>query len=178
MKKIACLLAIFVSILFYSCKTDANSPKNDSEKSAAAQLVKSSNSDIAKMRNSALSIIEHRKKEEPESYQIIDADMWHYDLVFGGKEISKPGEYAGHWIDFNHDFTYTYGYYDEQKGSGRFHYKQEVSHLVMLDNDESKAPEEWEAKFAGNVMVLVGRPTYEKNSRQMKLERNSQYPVK
>ena len=178
MKKIACLLVIFISIVFYSCKTDTNSQKETKEAVAVTTTENTSSTKTAQLRNSAKAILDHRQKEEPESLQIIDSDMWHYKLVFGGKEVSTPEEYAGHWIDFNHDFTYTYGYYGEQRGNGRFHYKQDLSQLVMLDNDETKSPEEWETKHAGDVMILVGRPTYGNNNRQVKLERKYQYPAK
>ena len=48
----------------------------------------------------------------------------------------------------------------------------------MVVNDSNKKPQEYEAKFAGDVMVLVGTATYKDNAFQMKLERipDSTYP--
>jgi len=55
--------------------------------------------------------------------------------------------------------------------TGRYHYDSDSAVLIMVDNDGSKKPQEWSAKFAGDAMVLVGTNSYNDNSIQMKLER-------
>jgi len=85
--------------------------------------------------------------------------------------MSKEGEFDGHWIDFKADHTYVYGINAAKNGSGRYHYSLDKGLVIMVDDDSSKKAQEYEAKFAGDVMVLVGTSTYKDNSVQMKLER-------
>lgn len=125
---------------------------------------------IAAMRAQALSILNHRLKNNPESYAIVEADVWQYQFVFDG-EMSKPGEYDGVWIDFKPDFTYEYGKNATVNGSGRYNYHFERGELLMIDNDNSMKPQEWQCKNAGDAMVLIGTATYQDNSIQMKLVR-------
>ena len=126
--------------------------------------------DIPAARVQALSILEYRAKKDTNSYAIIEADTWEYKFVYDGG-MSKPGEYDGVWIDFYPDGTYEYGKYDEVQGGGKYSYHFDRSELLMLDNDSSIKPQEWNVKNAGDAMVLVGTATYRDNSVQMKLER-------
>lgn len=125
---------------------------------------------VAAQRAQALSIINHRLKQNSESYAIVEADTWEYQFLHDG-EMSKPGEYDGVWIDFKADHTYTYGHYSDIKGSGKYSYHSERSELLMVDDDTSKKPEEWTTKHAGDIMVRVGTATYKDNHIQMKLVR-------
>ena len=92
--------------------------------------------------------------------------------------MSKEGDFDGQWIDFKNDHTYVYGTNGTTNGSGRYHYSLDKALVLMVDNDSSKKAQEYDAKFAGDVMVLVGTTTYNDNSVQMKLERipDSTYP--
>jgi hypothetical protein len=85
--------------------------------------------------------------------------------------MSKEGDYNGQWIDFKADHTYAYGENTNIKGNGRYHYSLDKGLVLMVDNDSSKKAQEYEAKFADDVMILVGTATYGDNSFQMKLER-------
>ena len=122
-------------------------------------------------KGTAQSILNFRIKESNELFPIIEADTWEYKFVFDGKEMSKEGAYNGQWIDFKDDNSYVYGNNDQVKGSGRYHFSIDNSILLMVDNDKDKKAQEYEAKFAGDVMVLVGTSTYKDNAFQMKLER-------
>lgn len=124
---------------------------------------------IPGLRAQALSILNHRLKKFPDTYQIIDHDLWEYKFVFDG-EISPPGKYNGVWIDFKEDHTYDYGNRDKVEGSGRYNYHLDRSELVLVDNDKSKKPEEYIAKIANDVMILQGTATYNDRHIQMKLE--------
>lgn len=129
-------------------------------------------SEIASMRQQALSIINHRLKNGEESYAIIEADVWEYEFYFKG-EMSKPGEYKGVWIDFKPDNTYEYGHLKEVQGAGRFSYQFDRGELLMVDNNSNQKPQEWQVKAAGDALVLVGTHIYKDNAIQMKLGRVS-----
>lgn len=131
---------------------------------------KNAGHNIPAMRVQALSILNHRIKKDSNSYAIIEADVWEYKFVFKG-EMSKPGEYQGTWIDFKNDHTYEYGQNSNVQGAGKYNYNFDRSELLMVDNDNSQKPQEWNVKNAGDVMILVGTSTYKDNATQMKLER-------
>lgn len=129
-------------------------------------------------KGTAASILNFRINEDPNIVPILEADTWEYKFVFDGEKMSKEGDYAGQWIDFKEDHSYAYGENGKVTGSGRYHYSFDSSILLMVDNDSNKKAQEYEAKFAGDVMVLVGTSTYKDNAFQMKLERipDSTYP--
>ncbi|MBT8189182.1 MAG: hypothetical protein KJO29_02040 [Bacteroidia bacterium] len=175
------LIAISGLILGVSCNSDSKPAKtNQPESSVSANqdrlkgLKKEEDTgNIAAMRAQALSILNYRLKNNPESYAIVEAGVWEYQFVFDGK-MSEPGEYDGVWIDFKADFTYEYGENSSVKGSGRYNYHFERGELLMIDNDNSMKPQEWQCKNAGDAMVLIGTHTYQDNSIQMKLVRGDE----
>ena len=42
------------------------------------------------------------KNDENESWAIIEHGVWEYEFIFTKGEMSKVGEMAGNWIDFDH----------------------------------------------------------------------------
>lgn len=167
------LIFLFVSAICFSCKQDAK--KETVNPIQQQQETKVNN----KEKGTAMSILEFRMKENNgQTYAIIEADTWEYKFVYDGNGMSPEGAYDGQWIDYKADHTYTYGEKATVKGTGRYHYSLDKGLVVMVDNDPAKKAQEYEAKFAGDVMVLVGTATYGDNSYQMKLERipDSTYP--
>ncbi len=129
-----------------------------------------STSEIATQRAQALAIINHRLKSDSDSYAIVEADTWEYEFVYN-REMSKPGQFAGVWLDFKPDHTYEYGKNATVKGSGRYNYSVDRGEVVMVDNDNTKKPQEWTVKHAGDMMVMVGTATYKDNHIQQRLAR-------
>ncbi len=169
-------IAIFSLVLLLSCKGD-NKPANNGNSDSNSQVNKErleglkqnrSGGNIASQRAQALSIVNFRLKNNPESYAIVEADVWQYQFIFDG-EMTQADD--GVWIDFKPDFTYDYGTFGEVQGSGRYSYHFERSELLIIDNDSSLKPQEWSVKSAGDAMILIGTATYQDNSIQMKLIR-------
>ena len=124
------------------------------------------------MNESASAILDFRYKEHGmESYAIIEMDRWEYEFIARGADIKPAGN--GMWIDFLPDLTYTYGDNDGQMGAGKYHYNFEDHTLLVVDNNKSIKPQEWEAKIAGPTMVLVGKATYRDNHLQVKLAQHN-----
>lgn len=175
MKIMHCIAFLAIGLLI-SCQgekanTSNNKSNSQANKERLSSLKKEENpGNVGALRAQALSILNHRLKNNPESYAIIEAGIWEYQFVFDGK-MSERGAYEGVWIDFKPDFTYDYGKYNQVNGSGRYNYHFERGELLMIDNDNSMKPQEWTVKNAGDAMVLVGTPTYKDNSIQMKLDR-------
>lgn len=161
--KIFYLFIIF--IIWSSCGPSTPSkPSNPVENKPQSQAAKAE-------KGTALSILEFRLQNEPNTSAIIEADTWEYQSVFSEGKMSQPGAYNGVWIDFKADHTYAYGSQTTLNGSGRYHFSSDNNLVLMIDNDPAKKVQEFEAKFAGDVMVLVGTRTYNDNSIQMKLNR-------
>lgn len=124
---------------------------------------------IATQRAQALSILNHRLKNDKDSYEIVESGIWEYEFVHSGT-MSKPGEYEGVWIDFKPDHTYSYGTKDKVEGSGKYNYHFERGEVLMVDDLNTKKPEEWSIKGSGDVIIMVGTATYTDNHTQKKLK--------
>lgn len=177
---------ICVALIAVSCKNDSSSAKSGQLKDVVtdSEIVqdpiktqrieelrkKSKSVDVPHLRAQAISILDHRAKNDQNSYAIVEADVWEYEFVYDG-EMSAPGAYDGVWIDFLPDGTYEYGKYNNIQGKGRYNYHFERGELLLVDNDASQKPQEFTVKSAGDAMVLVGTATYKDNAIQMKLER-------
>ena len=177
------LLALVVFQI--SCKSD-NTKSNKSSQTSAEKLIEEGytiipdsgiSPDMIEMWNkSALNILEHRIKEDDESYAIIEDKVWEYQFIHSGGEMSKPGQFAGHWLDFLDDNTYEYGIGKDIKGGGRYHYSPMTTLLLMVDNNQSIKPREHKLSIAGDIFVFSGSGVYKDNGTQGKLVRIAQRP--
>ena len=167
MNKFLYFLFISLTILITSCTGDnkasvkAEVPISSAQKNNRAQ---------------AASVIEHRKKEEAKPMAMMVANYWEYEFKFQKQKMSAEGEFAGEWIKFNDDWTYTYGKYEKTNGGGAYHHSFDNAKLVMLDNDINVDPVEYETKYGTEVIILVGRPTFGQNGNQMKLKKSLEQP--
>ena len=131
------------------------------------------------MKQDAEVIINHRYKEsERKSYILLDKDLWEYEFIFSGKKMSAPNQLAGWWIDFSEDLTYTYGHYEEVKGSGRYTFSLESGLLLLIDNSEYIKPLEFEVKLFDMTLVMDGNHIYKDNNYNAKLKRITERPKK
>lgn len=124
---------------------------------------------IKSMRQQANSILKKRIKDSNTVPAIVERGTFFYEFIVKGSNVSEVGTLDNKWIDFKDDWTYTYGFNRDEHGGGRFHYNSDNAVLLQIDNDESIKPQEFNAKHAGNALVLVGTPVYKDNNMQMKL---------
>ncbi|MEE9439023.1 MAG: hypothetical protein V3V14_08495 [Saprospiraceae bacterium] len=195
MKKLL-FFAITINLLILSsCKTDSGSkdssnaknstlPKTSkvNNKSSNLQLIynmgKMKPNEITKMRTTAKGILNLRWKESnKKAWIIIDKDLWEYEFIFSGREMSKPNQMVGHWIDFDKDLTYTYGKYDKELGSGQYTLETNQMTLLMIDDNENVKPMEMEAKLQDATFIMAGSNIYKDNNFQAKLKRISSRPI-
>jgi len=105
----------------------------------------------------AQGILTYRLKEMgAKSWPILTSVYWEYEYIFGGDEMSKPGELAGRWVKFDDDLTYKYGYYEDQQGTGRYHYNLDDELLLMVDDNPKIKPNEYKVNMAKNICILMG----------------------
>jgi len=168
-----------ILLIFTACKPETNSNtekvSDPSVNNVNPDLGKNINSpiNVRGLRAQALSILNHRLKKFPDTYAIIESEVWEYQFVFDGK-MSPLGRYKGVWIDFKDDHTYEYGTKDKVEGGGRYNYHLDRGELVLVDSDDGRKPQEFVAKVTDAVMVLEGTATYNDRHIQMKLEKAPQ----
>lgn len=171
---------LFSVICLFACKPDGvTKGTKKSETQSKGNAVVKENIDYSSMRALALQTIEYRiKNEGNQSYSAIESNVWQYEFLFDAKTMNIPAPYEGHWIDFKEDLTYEYGFYDTVEGSGKYHYSFEKGTVIVVDNDESKKPDEWDVKLSGDSLVLVGKASFDSNSIQAKLYRQDNIPTR
>ncbi len=175
MNKISCFIFLCALLALIACGTETTKDNNSKGTSIESKLTTQKTAN-PKLRSQALAVLDHRIKNDPESYAIIEAGVLTYQFVYDGRSMSKPDEYAGDWIDFKPDFTYTYGKRKDVMGKGRYHFSMEKMQLVMVDDKQDEDPQEWNIKSGGDILIFIGSRTYGNNAYQMKLERANAIP--
>ncbi len=155
------------------------SMESDSLLAMITNMTKIRPEEVKAMKEDADVIINHRYKETgKKSYIILDKDLWEFEFIFSGKKMSAPNQLAGYWIDFSEDMTYTYGHYQEKKGSGQYTYNLDTGLLLLIDNSENIKPQEYEAKLFDQTLVMDGNDIYKDNNYNAKLKRITERPTK
>jgi len=167
-----CILVLGSSL--YSCKNDQKSAKSNSTKE-----YKEASPAIKSLREQAKAVYDFRMKNaEFSTAQILDVGAWEYKFTFADGAMSELGALAGKWIDFKDDNTYEYGLYDSVMGDGIYHYDPVTTIALIIDNDTSVKPQEFEMKLVMDALVMVGQKTYNDNGTQSKLDKREVRPTK
>jgi hypothetical protein len=171
-------LLVFFSIIIVaiSCKenTKAGESKQNTEQSTTqASVDKStvSKNDVVGMYNQAAAIMKYRLENNPKTWAIIDVGVWKYDGIFKQGSLLKPEEVEGKWIDFDEKNKYEYGNKSKIEGSGTYHYDNDKSILLLLNNDQNIKPEEYNVRLINGMMIIEGKDTYKDNNTQAKLSK-------
>lgn len=186
------LRILFFSIIFVQfihCKQESSPKVNvssvaetnshtsgDSTIPHPANVIQMTPEYIVQLNKQAESILNFRRKNNPVSDAIVDVGVWEIEMTYQDAKMSKPGEHKGKWIDFDEKGNYEYGLNSDIQGSGKYHYDNNTSLLIMVDNDKSIKPKEYELKFAGSIMIMMGKQTYQDNNYQAKLVKVAQRP--
>lgn len=167
--------AIVISSVNYSCKNEGNGALASKESNASPKA----SPQMTELREKAKAVYDYRMENgEFSSAQILDNGAWEYKFTFADGAMSKPGALAGKWIDFAENNTYEYGTYDRVEGSGIYHYDPLSTILLIIDNDPTAKPQEFEMKLVMDALVMVGQKTYNDNSTQSKLDKRETRPTK
>ena len=185
---------LLIPLITYGCKDKQQDPKVDAKEvmdaseidqrivtEAPSEVIKNmkivESVDVPEMIRLATGILNHRQKElNNKSWQVLDKDLWEYDIIYAGVKNTKPGYMDGYWLDFNEDLTYSYGYKKEVQGEGRFVYDAATSLLLMVDNDSAIKPREYEARISNRTIILDGNGTYKDHNINARLIRISERP--
>lgn len=112
---------------------------------------------LQQIRSQASALIDYRIEQEGDPYSMITYGYWYPEFVWNRGSMSKVDEYLGHWIKFEEDFSYSYGYYDKKAGSGRYHFRLDDKAMIMVDDNDEMEPKFWIANHNGEAMALVGQ---------------------
>jgi NDP-sugar pyrophosphorylase family protein len=177
-------------ILILSCKENTNSAKSTQKADESTEVKDTQNMEIkgtgkpvpaAPVNVPALyiqaeAILKFREENSPTKYAIIDVGVWTYDGIFKNGQMLKPAEVEGRWMDFDQYGKYEYGVKSQIQGKGRFHYDNGKSTLLLLNDDKSKKPEEYNVRLVNGIMIIQGMDTYMDNGFQAKLSKVSARP--
>jgi len=114
--------------------------------------------DLDVMRKCARELILHRQQTKRED--LFDL-TYYYILPFALNQNDRreaPKEYEGTWIKFQKDYTYSYGQYNSDIGTGIYHYSPSDQTLIMLDEDQSIQPKMWQLLSNSEFYNFNGRP--------------------
>lgn len=189
---VICVSAMMLS----ACKSDS-SPSSSHDNVGSQKSVKKQNfidsdkafpisiqkggsfKSLEQIRVRAMAEISDRVKNEPEALSIITSSYWYPEAVVNGRDVHGDGYYEGYWIKFEDDFTYRYGIYEGQLGSGQYHFRLDDETLHMLDSDFEQEPKVWRAKANGRAIALAGLHEYNVNNGiQIKLSPLTTQPKK
>ncbi len=176
---ISCLCSICIAM---SCKEAKDPLITETKKVVQDTVMQTSGkktmgaTQIVQLHKQASAILAYRLENKPEKHAIIDVGVWEYEAAFKEGAMSKPGEYAGHWIDFSENGTFEMGVYNEIKGRGRYHYDNDTHLLLLVNENENVKPEEYELKLMQSVMIMMGKTTYQDNGFQAKLLKAEKRP--
>lgn len=184
MRSLIYSLLILSAFFFVSCDQGKSSTdKNISSDSVGALSVPinfqkgGDFTSLQDIRNQTKAMIDTRIKNNPEAYSMITHGVWEPEFVFNAGKMSKEGEFQGYWIDFEEDFSYTYGIYDKTLGEGKYHFRLDDLMMLMLDDNQEFEPKVWTANNNGDVMVLVGRHDFGiNNGMQIKMIPSDEKP--
>lgn len=169
---LVCIIVLGLSL--HSCKSDTKKAETKPSKE-----YKEATPAITSLRVQAKSVYDYRlKNAEFSTAQILDNGVWEFKFTFAEGAMSELGALAGKWIDFKDDNTYEYGLYSDVKGSGIYHYDPIATIVLLLDNDPSEKPQEFEMKIVMDALVMVGQKTYNDNGTQSKLDKREVRPTK
>jgi hypothetical protein len=181
-------IILFIITITLSCKQKSKKVNKEKEKlsfsdsiAASGRIAKPteiSKDKIISEHKFAQGILTQRIKTKPKNWIILDAGVWEYEFVYKDGAMSKQGEYAGKWIDMDENNNYKYGYYDAMEGSGKYHYDNDTHMLLLVDDDETTMPQEFELKIQNDMMIMMGRNTFGNNPIQAKLIKRNNVPSK
>ena len=114
--------------------------------------------------------------EEKRAWSILTVDLWHYNFALSVTETPDKNIYEGYWIDFEDDFSYTKGYYDEVVAKGYYDFDLDSKILEIIPEEGDDEPSQWTIKTNGEVIIMIGTSKFGNNATQIKLVRERERP--
>lgn len=164
------MIAIFCTILIFACQDDKQD--NTGESSESTSITDQKSSPIKK------DIKPFKRDPNKRAWSILTADLWHYNFALSVTETPDRNIFEGYWLDFEDDFTYRKGYYDEVVANGEYDFDLDSKVLEMIPTDGDDEPSQWTIKTNGDVIILIGTSKYGNNATQIKLVRERNPPIK
>lgn len=165
---------VFLIILTWACQSD---PKvNDTATNSSEPTETPERPRIRKASTNAKPI-DRPNPEEKRAWSILTVDLWHYNFALSVNETPNENIYEGYWIDFEDDFSYKKGYYDEVVANGYYYYDNDTKILEIIPEEGDDEPSQWSVKTNGEVIILIGTSKFGNNATQIKLVRERNPPV-
>lgn len=183
------IFSFFTTILFLSCKNDANKSTNSNKEQKNIQsdiepqienedlkpYVKEL--DIVETRNEANSNIIEFVKGNNKASEYLTLNYYIVDYISDGKSGPKDMIDFGEWYKFEKDFTYKHGFFEEVEDEGKYIYNIDDKKALLLPNKKDKFPSEWKVLSSGDVIVFVGTSRFNNNPFQKHMQNVKEKPL-
>jgi len=114
--------------------------------------------DLDKIRSTMQDVIDLRKNNmKSDLFEITYYYIAPYGFANKGKRIG-PDAFEGMWLKFGEDFSYKYGVYDKEVGSGIYHYSSQDFFLMLIDDDKEIEPRLFSVQSNSEFFNFIGRP--------------------
>ena len=182
MRKIQLCLAVLSVVVCLSCNQSGQNGYVKAPDSLLNPINIQKGGDFGSLqtiRAQAKALIEYRINQEGNPLSLVTYGFWQPEYVFNDGGFSEEGQYNGYWIQFNDDFSYQYGYYDDTHGGGQYHMRFEDFQMVLLDDNDEIEPKIWDVMHNGEYMAWVGTHEFGiQNGMQIKMKPMDRKPVR
>lgn len=166
------LLIITLSCLLFSCNENGNTANGTSDESKISQN-SPSKGDMVKPTPNQMNADGTKRK----AWAIVTADIWHYKFALTVNETPKENIFEGYWIDFEDDFTFVKGKYNDTLSIGEYNFDFDSKILEIIPTAGDEGRSEYRIQTNGEIIILIGTAKYGNNSTQIKLKRERKIPI-
>ena len=186
MSRILLVLSLAIFFTLTSCEDNGSGATKSTKRTVKIEQAfplsiqnKGYTQELSTIRAQARTLIDHRAETADGPYAMMTVGYWYPEFVFNSGTMSKEFQYEGYWIKYNDDFSYEYGKYEDEYGSGRYHFRLDDKSLLLVDDDIEKEPKSFTANYNGDVMAYIGKHDYGvNNGMQIKMVPIDTKPIK
>lgn len=162
------MLLLFGAMVIASCQSE---PKV-SQANGVAQSTTTTSTPIKTIKPN------FNRGPDARAWSILTADLWHYNFALSVTDTPTDNIYEGYWLNFEDDFSYEKGYYDQVIAKGEYDYNNDTKILEMIPTEGDDEPSQWSIKTNGEVIIMIGTSKYGNNATQIKIVREKERPIK
>jgi hypothetical protein len=113
----------------------------------------------------------------PGYMRVFTDGIWHWEGVLNMKGEPPQQRGEGRWVNFSEDGLFSFGKYEKELRTGRWHYLESEAVLEMIYDDEPTRLSGFSCQFGGEeTIVLIGQYRYQNSGVQMKWEKFTDFP--
>ena len=119
--------------------------------------------DIKEDRMTAMKELKEKLANNPKYWEPLVLNYYTVDYISDGQGAPKDVLDIGEWYDFEKDFRYQHGFFNKLYEQGIYTFDIDNKLLLMIPEDNTKAPSEWKILDSGDIIVMVGTAKFGNN---------------